>query len=60
MLVEAAGDGAGAQATAPAASGGAVTTEAADDARDADGEATVVTFFRFQMRDPPRFCQMYS
>jgi len=38
----------------------AVTTEAADDARDAVGEATVVTFFRFQMRDPPRFRQMYS
>jgi len=39
----------------------AVTTEAAaEDAADADGEATVVTFFRFQMRDPPRFRQMYS
>ena len=45
---------------APAASGVAVTTEAADDARDADGEATAVTFFRFQIFDPPRFCQMYS
>ena len=51
-----AGDGAGAQA----ASGAAVTTEAVDDAADADGEATVATFFRFQMRDPPRFRQMYS